>query len=71
MNLAQARHTAFAKARAAKLPLATKTILAQIEQEGRDDFEHEGDAAMNPYMGHEGDAWAVGYWAAKRENELA
>ena len=65
MKLATARQKAFAKARAANFDAPRTTVLQEIEQEGRDDWAHEGDAAMNPYMGAEGDAWARGYWSEK------
>lgn len=68
-NLAQARQRAFAKARLAALPVAKTTILQEMEAEGREDFAHFGAAAMNPYMGAEGDAWARGYWSAQAEAE--
>lgn len=63
-NLAKARQKALAKQRLAALPVPKLDTLLKIEQEGREDWEHEGSAAMNPYMGAEGDAWARGYWAA-------
>lgn len=65
-NLAQAKMKSLAHARRmmAVLPKAT-SVLAEIEAEGAEDWKFEGDAAMNPYMGAEGDAWARGYWAAK------
>lgn len=65
MKLSVARQKALAKARAAQFAAPKATVLQEMEQEGRDDFKHLGDAAMNPYMGSEGDAWARGFWAAK------
>lgn len=65
MNIAQARQRAHAKARLAALPVAKTTVLQEMFDEGKEDWAHLGEAAMNPYMGAEGDAWARGYWFAK------
>ena len=66
MNLAKSRQRALAKSRLATIPAAI-TVLSEIEAEGREDWQHEGDKAMNPYMGAEGDAWARVYWSAMAE----
>lgn len=65
VNLAQARSRALhVKRMIAASPPRKDTTLAQIEAEGAEDFAFEGDAATNPYMGAEGDAWVRGYWEA-------
>ncbi|QWY83319.1 hypothetical protein [Rhizobium phage RHph_X3_2] len=67
MKLATANIKANARKMLEALPPRTTDTLADIEQEGGEDYIYYGDKAVNPYMGAEGDAWARGFWTAKLE----